>query len=225
MPTFETTIVSDHLIIREIIEAALLSATQPLSLERLEYLFEGDHPVPDRRSIRQALDEIGKECVTRCYELTEVASGYRLQVKGEYAPWIHRLWEEKPPRYSRATLETLALIAYRQPITRGEIEAVRGVSVSSQIIKGLQERDWIRVVGHREVPGRPALYATTRGFLDYFGIKSLDELPPLAELMDIDKLHPQLDLGDPETNGVDMQSVMPEGTEQVTSEDIPGGMV
>lgn len=215
---------SDHSRVQQILEAALLSAAQPLNLDRLERLFEGDTPAPDRQVILSALEELAQACESRCYELTEVASGYRLQVKADFAPWIHRLWEEKPPRYSRATLETLALIAYRQPITRGEIELVRGVSVSSHIIKGLQEREWIRVVGHREVPGRPALYATTRGFLDYFGLKSLDELPPLAELMDLDRLHPQLDLGDLEGAGVQEEIGSQSGMEVSVSEHNPDGM-
>lgn len=188
----------ESLIIKRVIEAALLCTSQPLSLDRLESLFTGESEVPGRQTIRQILDEIDSECATRSYELIEVAGGYRLQIKSELTPWVQRLWEEKPPRYSRATLETLALIAYRQPVTRGEIESVRGVSVSTQIIKGLQERGWIRVVGRRDVPGRPALYATTREFLDYFGLKSLDDLPPLTELMNLDNLHPQLDLGDPD---------------------------
>jgi len=188
-------------ITKRVIEAALLAASQPLSLERLESLFVGDDKTPDRQTIYQILEEIDSECAMRSYELMTVSGGYRLQIKSELTPWVQRLWEEKPPRYSRATLETLALIAYRQPVTRGEIESVRGVSVSSQIMKGLQERGWIRVVGRREVPGRPALYATTREFLDYFGLKSLDELPPLTELMSFDNLHPQLDLGDPDLPG------------------------
>jgi segregation and condensation protein B len=188
----------DNAKLKRIIEAALLAAGQPLSLDRLEKLFEGEDDAPDRRALRAALAELADECAERGYELKEVASGYRYQVRQELSRWIGRLWEERPPRYSRATLETLALIAYRQPATRGEIEEVRGVAVSSNIIKSLLERDWIRVVGHREVPGRPALYATTRTFLDYFNLKSLDELPPLAELKDLDKLHPELDLNDPD---------------------------
>ena len=188
----------DNARLKRIIEAALLAAGQPLSLDRMEKLFEGEDDAPDRRALRSVLSELADECAERGYELKEVASGYRYQVRQELSRWIGRLWEERPPRYSRATLETLALIAYRQPATRGEIEEVRGVAVSSNIIKGLLERDWIRVVGHREVPGRPALYATTRAFLDYFNLKSLDELPPLAELKDLDKLHPELDLNDPD---------------------------
>ncbi|MEJ2654658.1 MAG: SMC-Scp complex subunit ScpB [Acidihalobacter sp.] len=188
----------DNAKLKRIIEAALLAAGQPLSLDRMEKLFEGEDDAPDRRALRAALGELAEECAERGYELKEVASGYRYQVRQELSHWVGRLWEERPPRYSRATLETLALIAYRQPVTRGEIEEVRGVTVSSHIMKSLLERDWIRVVGHREVPGRPALYATTRVFLDYFNLKSLDELPPLAELKDLDKLHPELDLNDPE---------------------------
>lgn len=188
----------DNTQIKRIVEAALLSAGQPLALERLEKLFEGEERAPGRRELRAALGELAEECAERGYELKQVASGYRYQVRQDLSRWVGRLWEERPPRYSRATLETLALIAYRQPVTRGEIEEVRGVSVSSNILKGLQERDWIRVVGHREVPGRPALYATTRAFLDYFNLKSLDDLPPLAELKDLDKLHPELELNDPD---------------------------
>lgn len=188
----------DNAKLKRIIEAALLAAGQPLSLDRMEKLFEGEDDAPDRRALRAALGELADECAERGYELKEVASGYRYQVRQELSHWIGRLWEERPPRYSRATLETLALIAYRQPVTRGEIEEVRGVAVSSNIIKSLLERDWIRVIGHREVPGRPSLYATTRVFLDYFNLKSLDDLPPLAELKDLDKLHPELDLNDPE---------------------------
>lgn len=188
----------DNTKLKRILEAALLAAGQPLSLDRMEKLFEGEDEAPDRRALRAALGELAEECAERGYELKEVASGYRYQVRQELSRWVGRLWDERPPRYSRATLETLALIAYRQPVTRGEIEEVRGVSVSSHILKSLLERDWIRVVGHREVPGRPALYATTRGFLDYFNLKSLDELPPLAELKDLDKLHPELDLNDPD---------------------------
>lgn len=188
----------DNVKLKRILEAALLAAGQPLSLDRLEKLFEGEEGAPGRRELRAALGELVDECADRGYELKEVASGFRYQVRQELSRWVGRLWEERPPRYSRATLETLSLIAYRQPVTRGEIEEVRGVSVSSHILKSLLERDWIRVVGHRDVPGRPALYATTRGFLDYFNLKSLDELPPLAELKDLDKLHPELDLNDPD---------------------------
>lgn len=207
----------DNAKLKRIIEAALLAAGQPLSLDRMEKLFEGEDDAPDRRALRAALGELAEECAERGYELKEVASGYRYQVRQELSHWVGRLWEERPPRYSRATLETLALIAYRQPVTRGEIEEVRGVTVSSHIMKSLLERDWIRVVGHREVPGRPALYATTRVFLDYFNLKSLDELPPLAELKDLDKLHPELDLNDPERIAEDGETpALPPEQEQVS---------
>jgi len=188
----------DNTKLKKIIEGALLAASQPLSVEQLEKLFVEGEERPTRDEIREALSELEGDCAERGYELKQVASGYRFQVRQEYAHWVGRLWEEKPPRYSRATLETLALIAYRQPITRAEIEEIRGVSVSSNIIKSLTERDWIRVVGHRDVPGKPAMYGTTRGFLDYFNLKSLDELPTLAELRDLDKLHPELGLDNPD---------------------------
>jgi len=169
-----------------LLEAWLLAAGRPLSLERLGELFEeeGERPSPAR--LRDALAILARSCQGRAFELKEVASGYRLQVRERFAPWVGRLWEERPQRYSRALLETLVLIAYRQPISRGEIEEVRGVAVSSNIVKTLQERDWIRVVGHREVPGRPALFATTRAFLDHFNLRNLDELPPLAELRELE---------------------------------------
>lgn len=164
-----------------ILEAALLAAGEPLRPERLQSLF-GESQRPDREALSTALDELARDCEKRSLELVEVAGGYRLQVRREFSPWISQLWEERSGRYSRALLETLALIAYRQPVTRGEIEEVRGVSVSTGIIKTLLERGWIKVLGHREAPGRPALYGTTREFLDYFNLKSLSELPPLAEL-------------------------------------------
>jgi segregation and condensation protein B len=181
--------------IKRIIEAALFAAGKPLSLESLAGLFE-ESERPARTDLRKALAELASDYADRGVELVEVASGWRFQSRQDFAPWIQKLWDEKPGRYSRATLETLALIAYRQPVTRGEIEEVRGVSVSSNIIKTLLEREWIRVVGHRDVPGRPALYATTRQFLDYFNLKSLDELPSLAELKDLESLAPELPLED-----------------------------
>ncbi len=176
-----------------IIEAALLAAGKPLSVDKLLALFPDDAR-PERQEIREALERIRESCAGRSFELKEVASGFRLQIRQDYSEWISRLWEERPPRYSRALLETLALIAYKQPITRAEIEEVRGVSVSSHIIKTLQDRGWVRVVGHRDVPGRPALYATTREFLDYFNLKGLDELPSLAEIRDIETINAELDL-------------------------------
>lgn len=176
-----------------IIEGAILAAGEPLSVDKLHGLFE-EHEAPEKSEIRDALQTIVGHCEGRGFQLVEVASGWRFQVSEDLATWVNRLWEEKPQKYSRALLETLALIAYRQPITRGDIEDVRGVAVSSNIIKTLVEREWVKVVGHRDVPGKPSLYATTRQFLDYFNLKSLDELPSLSELKDIDGLNGSLDL-------------------------------
>lgn len=176
---------SDTETLRRIVEGALLAAGRPLDIAQLQALFDPLEQ-PDAAKLRVALDTIAAECADRAWELRQTASGYRLQVRAELAPWISRLWEEKPRRYSRSLLETLALIAYRQPVTRGDIESVRGVAVSSDTIKLLLEREWIRVVGHRDVPGKPALYATTRQFLDYFNLQSLDQLPPLGELRDLE---------------------------------------
>jgi segregation and condensation protein B len=175
----------------QILEAAILAADKPLTVQNLADLFE-QHERPENSEIRDALKEVAQRCEGRGFELQEVASGFRFQVRQQLSPWVARLWSERPARYSRALLETLALIAYRQPITRGEIEEIRGVAVSSNIIKTLHERDWIRVVGHRDVPGRPAMYATTRAFLDYFNLKSLDQLPVLAEIRDLDTLTAEL---------------------------------
>ena len=180
--------------LKNIVEAALLAAGEPLSVQNLQSLFE-EGEQPDKDEIVAALQDLEADCRDRSVELREVASGYRLQVRQAFAPWISRLWEEKPKKYSRALLETLALIAYRQPTTRGDIEQVRGVAVSSETIRTLMEREWVRVVGHRDVPGRPALYATTRQFLDYFNLRSLEELPPLDEIRDLDRLNVELDLG------------------------------
>jgi segregation and condensation protein B len=182
--------------LHRIIEGALFAANEPLSLKRIAALFTEDEQ-PDEKNIRQALQELIADYSGRGIELKELASGYQFQIKADLSKWIKRLWEERPPRYSRALLETLVLIAYRQPITRGEIEEVRGVSVSSSIMKTLMEREWVRIVGHRDVPGKPGLYATTKAFLDYFGLKSLSDLPPLAEVRNLDeigeKLQQQLD--------------------------------
>ena len=180
--------------LKNILEAILLGADRALTVIQLEGLFELDEERPTRDEIRKALHEMAEDYETRGYELKQVASGFRLQVRQEYSTWVGRLWEEKPARYTRALLETLALIAYRQPITRGEIEEVRGVSVSSNIIKTLLERDWIKVLGHKDVPGKPSLYGTTKEFLDYFNLKSLDQLPTLAEIKDLDSIHPELAL-------------------------------
>jgi segregation and condensation protein B len=181
----------DQQLVIRIVEAALLASNQPLTLAQLQALFPDDQPAP-ADSVEQAIEALRAGDENRGVELVEVASGFRFQVKADVHPWVARLWTERQTRYTRATLETLALIAYRQPITRGEIEQVRGVAVNSNIIKALEEREWIRVVGHRDVPGKPALFGTTRGFLDYFGLKRLDELPPLSELKDIGELEPQL---------------------------------
>lgn len=181
--------------LKSVVEAALLAAGRPLSLDQLLGLFEEDGQ-PERGELRAAVKELGDDYAERALELREVASGYRLQVRETFTPWVSRLWEERPQRYSRALLETLALIAYRQPITRGEIEDIRGVAVSTNIMKTLQDRNWVRIVGHRDVPGRPAMFGTTREFLDYFGLKSLDELPTLAELRDIDSINVELDFGE-----------------------------
>jgi len=167
--------------LKTIIEALLLAADRALSLDEIRSVFdEGERP--GRDALRQALAALDEDCGQRGVELKEVASGYRLQVRRELAHWVNRLWEEKPPRYTRALLETLALIAYRQPATRGDIEDVRGVAVSTAIIRTLLDREWIRVAGHRDTPGRPELFVTTRRFLDYFNLKSLEELPPLDEI-------------------------------------------
>ena len=177
-------------LIRQIIEGAFLAAAKPLDTLSLEALFE-DSERPPRDQILAAIEEIEDDCRDRGYELKRVASGWRFQVNQDLAPWICRLWEEKPKRYSRAMLETLALIAYRQPLTRGDIELVRGVAVSTDIIRALQERNWIAVVGHRDVPGRPALYATTKFFLDYFNLAALQDLPPLEEIKSLVDFAPE----------------------------------
>lgn len=178
----------EHLVrIQVIAEAALLAAGKPLSVDQLRELFTEEER-PARQIMEQALLLLDASCEGRGFELKKIASGYRLQVREEFAPWVGRLFEEKPQRYSRALLETLALIAYRQPITRGEIEDIRGVTVSSNIIRTLLEREWARVVGHRDVPGRPAMYATTKQFLDYFNLTGLDELPPLSDVRDLEEI-------------------------------------
>lgn len=185
----------DQSLINRIVEAALLASNTPLTLAQLHALFPEEAPAPPG-SVEKALEELHEACAGRGVELVEVASGFRFQVKADVHEWVSRLWTERKTKYTRATLETLALIAYKQPITRGEIEQVRGVAVSSNIVQALEEREWIRVVGHRDVPGKPALYGTTKNFLDYFGLKSLDQLPPLSELKDIGELEPQLPFED-----------------------------
>lgn len=175
-----------------ILEAAILASHQPLSIEQLSELFD-EAVRPSHNELAQTLEALSADCDGRGVELVEVASGFRYQIKGVVYPHVAKLWTERQSKYSRALLETLSLIAYRQPITRAEIEAVRGVAVSSHIVRTLEEREWIRVVGHREVPGRPALFGTTRGFLDYFKLKSLEDLPTLSEIKDLDDREPELD--------------------------------
>ena len=179
--------------IRNIIEAALLAAGRSLTLAEIAQLFE-DRARPSPTALRAAIEALQQDYASRPIEVQETAAGFRIQVRRQYAAAVARLWPERPQRYSRALLETLALIAYRQPITRAEIEAVRGVAVNSSIIGTLLERQWIRVVGHRDLPGRPELLGTTRDFLDYFGLKSLDELPPLAQLRSLGEIDPQFEL-------------------------------
>ncbi len=177
--------------LKPILEALFAAADRPLSVNQISDLFSGDIDQPGKDDIRKAIDEIGGQYQDSGLELKQVASGFRFQVKPAYESWVSRLWDQKPPHYSRAMLETLALIAYRQPITRGEIEDIRGVSVSTNMIKTLLEREWVKPLGHKDVPGRPTLYGTTRSFLDYFNIKSLNELPTLSEISDLDRYTPE----------------------------------
>ena len=177
----------------QIIEAALLSASRPLNIEEIQRLFPKEQ-TPGKEDIKETLDEIDELCTNRGVELKRVSSGYRMQVKQSLSEYIAKLWEEKPQKYTKATLETLALIAYRQPITRGEIEEIRGVSVGTQLIRGILERGWIKIVGQRDVPGRPSLYATTKEFLDYFDLQHLRELPDLPDLPDVNSLDMELPL-------------------------------
>lgn len=181
--------------VKMIVEGLLMAAGRPLSLDNIAQVFSKSER-PDRKELKSVMQAIAEDCDDRGFELKEVASGYRFQVKQEIGEWVAKLWEERPPRYTRALLETLALIAYRQPITRGDIEEIRGVSVSPNIIRTLLDREWVRVVGHRDVPGRPALFATTKQFLDYFNIKSLQELPPLSEIKELAQTEPEVDLAE-----------------------------
>lgn len=206
-----------HEEIRQIVEGAILAADRPLSIDQLIQLFI-DSP-PSRAQIRGVLAEIEESCADRGFELKEVASGYRFQVRTRYGQWVSRLWEEKPPRYTRALLETLALIAYKQPITRGDIEEIRGVAVSTNIMRSLLEREWIRIVGHRDVPGRPALYATTRHFLDYFNLSSLEELPTLSEIKALEEVNQQLELV--EEAPVTGRSIELDVSQQQEDDDLP----
>jgi segregation and condensation protein B len=197
--------------VKYFIEAALLAAGRPLSIDQLKGLFDG-RMAPEKSEIRQAIAALNEDYEQRGIVVSEVASGFRMQIKTSMADRLTKLWEERPPRYSRALFETLALIAYRQPITRGEIEEIRGVAVSSNIIRQLLERDWVHVVGHRDVPGRPAMFGTTKVFLDYFSLRKLDDLPPLADLSDWESLRVQLNLPDVEDH--------PDGDAEETAEEV-----
>ncbi|MFQ5548064.1 MAG: SMC-Scp complex subunit ScpB [Woeseia sp.] len=216
----------DETEIKHFVESALLAAGRPLNIDQIQGLFV-DGSVPEKSRIRQAISTLQDEYEDRGITIEEVASGYRVQVRASMAERLHKLWEERPPRYSRALFETLALVAYRQPVTRGDIEDIRGVSVSTNIIRTLLEREWIRVVGHRDVPGRPAMFGTTKLFLDYFGLKKLDDLPPLADLADWETLRVQLDLPTVEEEDLpfetaevkDLPVVSPEGAEDDDEDD------
>ena len=180
----------------EILEALLLSASRPINIEDIVKVFED--PKPSKDEIRKALNQIDQDCLTRGIELKKIASGYRLQVKQSLSQYIAKLWEEKPQKFSKATLETLSLIAYKQHITRGEIEEIRGVAVGTQLIRGLMERGWVKIVGQRDVPGRPSLYSTTKEFLDYFGLQHLRELPELPSLPDLTSIEHELPIDEPD---------------------------
>lgn len=218
----------DETEIKHFIESALLAAGRPLSIDHLQSLFN-KASAPEKSQIRQAISTLVDEYEDRGITIEEVASGYRVQIKASMAERLQKLWEERPPRYSRAMFETLALIAYRQPMTRGEIEEIRGVAVSTNIVRTLLEREWIRVVGHRDVPGRPAMFGTTKPFLDYFGLKKLDDLPPLADLSDWETLRVQLNLPAVEEDELpvdtaevmDLPAILSEEEEEADEEDEP----
>ena len=183
--------------LNEILEALLLSASRPINIDEMVKVF--DDPKPSKGDIRSALNQLDEDCIKRGIELKQVASGYRLQVKQNLSAYVAKLWEERPQKFSKATLETLSLIAYKQPITRGEIEEIRGVTVGTQLMRGLMERGWVKIIGQRDVPGRPSLYATTKEFLDYFGLQHLRELPELPSLPDLNSLELQLPIEEPES--------------------------
>ena len=183
--------------LNEILEALLLSASRPINIDEMVKVF--DDPKPSKDDIRSALNQLDEDCIERGIELKQVASGYRLQVKQDLSAYVAKLWEERPQKFSKATLETLSLIAYKQPITRGEIEEIRGVTVGTQLMRGLMERGWVKIIGQRDVPGRPSLYATTKEFLDYFGLQHLRELPELPSLPDLNSLELQLPIEEPES--------------------------
>jgi segregation and condensation protein B len=205
--------------IKYFVEAALLAAGRPLSVDQIQNLFDTDS-APEKSQIRDAIGALMDDYEERGLTVKEVASGFRIQVEAGMAARLGKLWEERPPRYSRALFETLALIAYRQPMTRGEIEEIRGVSVSPNIIRSLMERDWVRVVGHRDVPGRPEMFGTTRQFLDYFGLRKLDDLPPLADLADWESLRIQLNLPAVDEDGAVVEPAAQDGSRQ--AEEVSG---
>jgi segregation and condensation protein B len=205
--------------LQRIIEGALLAAGKPLPVEKLEELFAEDDR-PERAQLEEALNGLAEACTDRGFELKKVSSGYRFQVRQELSEWVSRLWEERPQKYSRAVLETLSIIAYRQPITRGDIEKIRGVAVSTQIVQQLLEHEWVRVVGHRDVPGRPAMYATTKQFLDYFNLASLEELPPLAEIRDLESINRELSLDENKPAGRIIEFPEPEVEAENAGEDV-----
>jgi len=207
--------------LKNIIEAALLAAGGPLSLDMMLTLFL-DEEQPEKKELREVLEQLKQDYEGRGIEVVEVGSGWRIQVVEEVSLWVSRLWTERAPRYSRALMETLALIAYRQPITRGDIEDIRGVSVSTNIIKTLLEREWVRVVGTRDVPGKPSLYGTTREFLDYFNLKTLDELPPLAEIRDLDEINRSLDLNDTDRASDDNLPSAESADEAIAADSVDG---
>lgn len=205
--------------LKKILEGVLLAAGKPLPIDRIEELFT-EQERPERSDLQAALEALGEDCRERGYELKKVSSGYRFQVRQEFSDWVGRLWEEKPQRYSRALMETLSIIAYRQPITRGDIEKIRGVAVSTQIVQTLLEHEWVRVVGHRDVPGRPAMYATTRQFLDYFNLESLEQLPALAEIRDLEEINRGLALEDDKPVGRIIEfPVLEEGSDEIAMDE------
>ena len=205
--------------IKNILEAALLAADYPLSIDHCMKLFEGDLQVPERSVIKSCIEELQLDCQERGVELVKVASGFRYQTRVDIQTWVARLHAEKTPRYSRALMETLALVVYKQPITRAEIEDIRGVSVSSNIMKVLQEREWVKIVGHKEVPGRPAMFATTKKFLDYFNLQSLNELPTLADIKEFDQIAPELDFGQDLPQAASDESQSAEATDRDAESD------
>jgi segregation and condensation protein B len=206
--------------LKHVLEAAMLAAGRPLGIDEMRNLF-GEESPPARAEVRAAIDALREDYTGRGITVGEVASGFRIEVRSSMSQWLARLWEERPPRYSRALMETLAIVAYRQPVTRGDIEEIRGVAVTTNIVRTLLERNWIKVVGYRDVPGKPAMYGTTREFLDYFGLRQLEDLPPLAEIRDLDKLSAQLELPDGEFLEGDVPPGSPEPLVRALGADLP----